>query len=102
MLALFGLSTDVTISLALSGLIDLFSSVSGINTNRMLQTHADPPMRGRVISLHSLTIMGMVPLGVMREGVMGSVIGVVIVAGLASLGTAAATIMLSPKARALA
>jgi MFS family permease len=104
-LALFGLSTNFTISLVLSGLIGLLSSFSGINTNTMLQTHADPRMRGRVISLHGLTMMGMVPLGVMLEGAVGSIIGVptvVIVAGLASLLIALATIVLSPKARSLA
>jgi hypothetical protein len=62
-------------------------------------------MRGRVISLHGLTMMGMVPLGTMLEGAVGSVIGVpmvVIVAGLASVGVVAYTLVAAPKVRALA
>ena len=105
MLVLFGLSTSFGLSLVLSGGIGLLSSFSGINTNTMLQTNADPRMRGRVISLHGLTMMGMVPLGVMFEGAVGSVVGVptvVIVAGVASLLIALVTVLLSPKARALA
>jgi MFS family permease len=104
-LVLFGLSTSMTISLVLSGAIGLLSSFSGINTNTMLQTHADHRMRGRVISLHGLTMMGMVPLGVMMEGAVGSVIGVptvVIVAGAASMLIALATVFISPKTRAMA
>lgn len=105
MLVLFGLSTHFGLSLLLSGGIGLLSSFSGINTNTMLQSHADPRMRGRVISLHGLTMMGMVPLGVMLEGAVGAVIGVpmvVILAGGAALSIAVATVFLSPKTRAMA
>jgi MFS family permease len=105
LLVAFGLSTSFTLSLVLSGAIGLASAFSGINTNTMLQTHADQRMRGRVISLHGLTMMGMVPLGTMLEGAVGSIIGVpmvVIVAGLASVGVVAYTLVSSPKVRALA
>jgi MFS family permease len=43
----FGLSTSFTLSLVLAGGIGLLSAFSGINTNTMMQTHADPRMRGR-------------------------------------------------------
>jgi MFS family permease len=105
LLVAFGLSTSFTLSLILSCGIGLVSAFSGINTNTMLQTHADQRMRGRVISLHGLTMMGMVPLGTMLEGAVGSVIGVpmvVVVAGLASVGVVAFTLMAAPKVRALA
>ena len=88
LLVAFGLSTSFTLSLVLCGGIGLLSAFSGINTNTMMQTHADARMRGRVISLHGLTMMGVVPLGVMLEGALGSLIGVpmvVVVAGAAAV-----------------
>lgn len=105
LLAAFGLSTNFTLSLVLSGGIGLLSAFSGINTNTMLQTNADARMRGRVISLHGLTMMGVVPLGVMLEGALGSIVGVpmvVTVAGAASVLVVAYTIVAAPKVRAMA
>ncbi|MFN8633956.1 MAG: MFS transporter [Chloroflexota bacterium] len=105
LLVAFGLSQSYALSLVLSGGIGLLSAFSGINTNTMLQTHADPRMRGRVISLHGLTMMGMVPLGTMLEGAAGSLIGVpsvVVVAGAISVLVVVYTIVAAPKVRALA
>jgi hypothetical protein len=105
LLVLFGLSTSFTLSLVLSGFIGLLSAFSGINTNTMLQTHADARMRGRVISLHGLTMMGVVPLGVMLEGALGSVLSVptmVVIAGAVSMLVVLYTIVAAPKVRALA
>jgi MFS family permease len=105
LLVAFGLSQSFMLSMVLCCGIGLASAFSGINTNTMLQTHADPRMRGRVISLHGLTMMGMVPLGTMLEGAIGSVTGVpsvVVLAGLASVIIVAYTIVSSPKVRALA
>ena len=42
----------------------------------MLQTYSLDNMRGRVMGLHGLTMMGIVPLGAMLEGALGSVISV--------------------------
>ena len=101
----FGLSTSFTLSLVLSAGIGLLSAFSGINTNTMLQAHADARMRGRVISLHGLTMMGMVPLGTMLEGAVGSVLGVptvVVLAGLGALAVVIYTLVAAPKVRALA
>jgi MFS family permease len=105
LLVAFGLSTSFTLSLVLCGGIGLLSAFSGINTNTMMQTHADARMRGRVISLHGLTMMGVVPLGVMLEGALGSLIGVpmvVVVAGAAAVLVMAYTIVAAPKVRAMA
>ncbi len=104
MLAVFGFSTNFLLSVALSGVIGLLSAFSGINTNTMLQTNAEPRMRGRVISLHGLTMMGIVPLGTMFEGALGSLVGVptvVIVGGLAALLIVAFTLVAAPKVRQL-
>ena len=104
LLVAFGLSTSFTLSLVLCGAIGLLSAFSGINTNTMMQAHADPRMRGRVISLHGLTMMGVVPLGVMLEGALGSLMGVptmVMVAGAAATLVVVYTIFAAPKVRAL-
>ena len=105
LLIAFGLSTDFTFSLVIAGCVGVVAAFSGINTNTMLQTHADPRMRGRVISLHGVTMMGVVPLGVMLEGALGSVFGVpdvVIVAGIVSVLVVVFTIAYAPKVRAMA
>lgn len=104
-LAVFGFSTNFLLSVALCGVIGLLSAFSGINTNTMLQTNAEPRMRGRVISLHGLTMMGIVPLGTMFEGALGSLVGVptvVIVGGLASVLIVAYTLIAVPRVRAMA
>ena len=100
----FGLSTNFVLSLILSTLIGLLSAFSGINTNTLLQANSEARMRGRVISLHGLTMMGVVPLGVMLEGVLGSVLGVplvVILAGVLTAVVALWTVVFAPRVRAL-
>jgi hypothetical protein len=101
----FGFSTNFMLSVGLCAVIGLLSAFSGINTNTMLQTNAEPRMRGRVISLHGLTMMGIVPLGTMFEGAIGSLIGVpmvVIIGGLAALLVVVYTLIAAPKVRDLA
>ncbi len=103
-LVAFGFSTNFTLSLVLSVVIGLLSAFSGINTNTLLQANSDARMRGRVISLHGLTMMGVVPLGVMLEGVLGSLLGVplvVILAGLLTSLVALWTVIAAPRVRAL-
>ncbi|MCC6174550.1 MAG: MFS transporter [Chloroflexi bacterium] len=103
-LALFGLSTDLAISVGVAGAIGLLSAFSGINSNTMLQSHSDARMRGRVISLHGLTMMGVVPLGVMFEGALGSLIGVpmtVVVGGIGSALVATWALLAFPKVRSM-
>ncbi|MCC7370323.1 MAG: MFS transporter [Chloroflexi bacterium] len=105
LLIVFGMSTSFTLSLVIAALVGVVAAFSGINTNTMLQAHADPRMRGRVISLHGLTMMGVVPLGVMLEGGLGSVFGVplvMIVAGIVSVAVVAYTIVAAPQVRELA
>ena len=103
-LVAFGLSTNFVLSLVLSTVIGLLSAFSGINTNTLLQAHSEARMRGRVISLHGLTMMGVVPLGVMLEGVLGSVLGVplvVILAGVLTAVVALWTAAFAPRVRTL-
>ena len=103
-LVAFGLSTSFWLSLVLSTVIGLLSAFSGINTNTLLQANSEARMRGRVISLHGLTMMGVVPLGVMLEGVLGSILGVpavVVIAGVLTAVVALWTVAFAPRLRAL-
>ena len=100
----FGLSTNFVLSLVLSTVIGLLSAFSGINTNTLLQANSEARMRGRVISLHGLTMMGVVPLGVMLEGMLGSVLGVplvVVIAGVLTSVVALWTVVVAPRVRTL-
>ena len=103
-LIVFGFSTSFAVSLAASAALGFLSAFTGIGTNTILQTHSDSRLRGRVMSLHGLTMMGVVPLGVMLEGALGSVIGVppmVIVGGAVTLAAAAWVALSGPRLRAL-
>ena len=87
-----------------SGAIGLLSAFTGISSNTMLQTYSKPRLRGRVVSLHGLTMMGVVPLGVMLEGALGSLIGVplvVMIGGALTALVALGTVLLVPRVRRL-
>lgn len=75
-LAIFALSTSIALSiLALAvtgfGMIMHFNS-----TNTLLQSIADEDKRGRIVSLYSLTFMGITPLGSLTAGALAEYIGV--------------------------
>lgn len=109
--ALFGagvvglaLSTDYVVSIAIVTALGFLSTYSGTNSNMILQTHSDPRMRGRVVSLHGLQMMGINPLGVMLLGALGSVYGVPLVLAIAGGLTLLAslwTIVRAPTVRPL-
>ncbi len=103
-LLLFTLSTSFTVSLVMSAALGFLGAFSGISTNTMLQLHSDPRLRGRVMSLHGLTMMGVVPLGAMLEGALGSLVGVppVLIVGGALTALVAVTVtVLAPRLRTL-
>jgi MFS family permease len=70
--------------------VGAFGMMSQITiSNTLLQTTADPAMRGRVISFYVLAYTGMVPLGSLLVGVVSQHIGVqntVLVQGVLALG----------------
>jgi MFS family permease len=73
--------------------VGAFGMMSQITiSNTLLQTTADPAMRGRVISFYVLAYTGMVPLGSLLVGVVSQHIGVqntVLVQGVLALGLGA-------------
>jgi MFS family permease len=86
-LLLFAGSRWIAPSLVLSGLAGLTSTYYLATTNSMLQSTAPPALRGRVISLYSLVVMGFMPLGSMLLGASGSLIGVPLTVALGGLVT---------------
>jgi MFS family permease len=86
-LLLFAGSRWLVPSAVLSGLAGLASTYYLATTNSMLQTNAPPALRGRVISLYSLVVMGVMPLGGMVLGAAGSLIGVPLTVALGGLVT---------------
>lgn len=85
-------TSDYTLALTVAVVLGFVSAFTGINSNMMMQSHADPRMRGRVVSLHGLQMMGVNPVGVMLEGAIGSVVGVPLVLMVAGAATALASV----------
>jgi len=75
-LAIFALSSSLLLSVA-ALLVTGFGMIMHFNaTNSLLQTIADEDKRGRVVSLWSLTYMGITPLGSLLAGTIAETIGV--------------------------
>ncbi|MGI4741144.1 MAG: MFS transporter [Janthinobacterium lividum] len=91
-LILFSHTTWYPLALAFIA-VGAFGMMSQITiSNTLLQTTADPAMRGRVISFYVLAYTGMVPLGSLLVGVVAQHIGVqntVLVQGVLALGLGA-------------
>ncbi len=62
-LMLFGISKQLWLSMLLLVFLGIGQNGVGATTMTLLQTRVPPTMRGRVMSLNTLTIMGIRPLG---------------------------------------
>jgi MFS family permease len=103
-LVAFAMSGSFAVSLGVAVALGFVSAYSGISSNTVLQTRSGARMRGRVMSLHGLTMMGIVPLGVMLEGALGSLFGVpyvVAIGGALAALAAVAAMVLVPRLRNL-
>jgi len=100
-LSVFAFSTSMFVSMAAAGVLGLCGTYSSIGANTMLQTYSEERLRGRVMGLHGLTMMGLVPLGAMLEGSLGSAINVPTVLCAAGALTAVATLFIAVRAARL-
>lgn len=100
-LVVFSMSATLAVSFVATAVLGFCSTFSSISANTMLQANSDPRMRGRVMGLHSLTMMGIMPLGTMLEGALGSLVGVPVVLFLGGFATAAAGLFIAVRARRL-
>jgi MFS family permease len=94
-LIVFALSRSLAVSLAMAALLGFCSTYSSISANTLLQAYSSSRMRGRVMGLHGLTMMGIVPLGAMLEGALGGTAGVPIVLFYGGVLTVVATLVIT-------
>jgi MFS family permease len=94
-LIVFALSSSLTASLASAVVLGFCSTYSSISVNTLLQTYTAARMKGRVMGLHGLTMMGMVPVGAMLEGGLGSAWGVPMVLFYGGVATVALTLLIT-------
>ena len=83
------------------GFLTLFYMVG---TNTLIQSTVPGELRGRVASIYGLIQLGLMPMGVMIEGTIGSLIGVpitVTLGGMVILFTAAIGLLRIPALRRL-
>jgi len=80
----FAVSRWMLLSALLSGLAGFASTFYLSTTNTMLQLTAPPGLRGRVISLYALIVMGLMPLGTLVLGSLGDALGVPLAVALGS------------------
>jgi MFS family permease len=97
-LVVFALSATLMVSLAATAILGFCSTFSSISVNTLLQTYSLDRMRGRVMGLHGLTMMGVVPIGAMLEGALGGVIGVPMVLLVGGALTVGATLFITVRA----
>ena len=73
---IFGLSRSLWLSLAALSVSGAADTISVIIRGSLLQLATPPEMRGRVMSAYTLIPSGVMPLGAMVLGSIGSVVGV--------------------------
>ncbi len=74
-LILFSLSETFWVSLGMMYLMGLGMMIQVATSNTLLQTIVDDDKRGRVMSLHVVSFMGMMPIGTLIAGSVASAIG---------------------------
>lgn len=72
----FAFSHTLLLSMALIYLLGLGMMLQLASSNILLQTLADEPMRGRVMSLYTMAFLGMTPFGSLMIGSLATHIGV--------------------------
>ncbi len=71
----FSLSSTLPLSLALLTVVGFGMMVQMASSNTILQTIAEPHMRGRVMSFYSMAFMGMTPFGNLLAGSVAGAVG---------------------------
>lgn len=74
-LALFALSSDLFLSLAALAMVGFGGMTFVVSCNMILQTILDEDKRGRVMSLFTMSFIGMVPIGSLGAGAVAGLIG---------------------------
>ncbi|MFN0072521.1 MAG: MFS transporter [Chloroflexota bacterium] len=100
----FAQSTWAPLSFIIAPVLGFFTLFYMVGTNTLIQASVPGELRGRVASIYGLIQLGLMPLGMMIEGTIGSLIGVpltVTLGGLVILLTASTGLLRIPSLRRL-
>ncbi len=98
-LAVFALSASIYLSIAALVFTGFGMIVQFNATNTLLQSIADEDKRGRIVSLYSLTFMGITPLGSLLAGAIAEYTGVPLVIFCFSMVCLGSTLFFGKKVR---
>lgn len=104
LLITFAQSTWAPLSFVVAPVLGFFTLFYMVGTNTLIQSTVPGELRGRVASLYGLIQLGLMPLGIMIEGAIGSLIGVpltVTLGGAVILCTASLGLLRIPALRRL-
>jgi MFS family permease len=74
-LTAFALNSNFIVALLLTYLLGVGFMLEFTQINTLLQTRVDDHMRGRVLSLYTLTFFGFAPFGSLLVGALGEAFG---------------------------
>ena len=94
-LGVFAASTAVWLSVAALLVLGAAQNAAGATAVTLMQTRVPPPMRGRIMSLNTLLVMGVRPLGDFPAGALIGAMGGPLTAGLSAALTGAYGIFLA-------
>ena len=86
LLGAFGLNVLFPTALALAFSIGLIFMLQGNNINSLLQLSVEDSMRGRIMSLYTLTFFGLSPFGSLAAGAMAEVLPMSVTIGITAIG----------------
>jgi MFS family permease len=104
LLIAFAQSTWAPVSFVVAPILGFFTLFYMVGTNTLIQSTVPGELRGRVASIYGLIQLGLMPMGVMIEGTIGSLIGVpltVTLGGMVILLTAGTGLVRIPALRRL-
>jgi len=104
LLIAFAQSTSPQVSFIVAPVLGFFTLFYMVGTNTLIQSTVPGGLRGRVASIYGLIQLGLMPMGVMIEGTLGSIIGVpvtVTLGGMLILVSASAGLLRIPALRRL-
>ncbi len=101
--SLFTLAHSSLLALSLAALVGISFAFLAMNTSMttLLQTDADPALRGRLLGIYAMLFAGLQPLGTVMYAGIGQVIGLfnAIAIGAIVVGVAAVSVAVSPSFR---
>lgn len=91
--AMFGISTDVTLSLLALALVGAALTAYYATANTLIQLLSPPRLRGRILSLWTLAALGAVPVGNLAAGAVAERLGAPVALGVGGLASALAVLV---------